>query len=84
MQTQQTPDQMPPRKGRGKLIRRFLKGSKALFLLCMLCSAVSALAGMIVPQIVRVTVDNIIGGGSTEALSPFVRGLLDAFGGPAA
>lgn len=36
---------------------RFRKGCKTFFLLCMLCAAVSALADMVAPQIVRVTVD---------------------------
>jgi len=69
------------RPGRGKLILRFLKGSKGFFLLCMICAALSALADMITPQIIRVTVDNILGSQSAESLSPAVRGMLDAFGG---
>ena len=69
------------RPGRGKLILRFLKGSKGFFLLCMICAALSALADMITPQIIRVTVDNILGSQSAESLSPAVRDMLDAFGG---
>ena len=42
--------QQPKRRpGRKQLIMRFLKGSKALFVLCMLCAAVSALADMLTP-----------------------------------
>ena len=84
MENIQTQDHIEPRKGRGKLIMRFLKGSKAFFLLCMICAALSALADMITPQIIRVTVDNIVGGASTDTLSPAVRSLLDSFGGPEA
>ena len=82
MENIQTQDHIQPRKGRGKLILRFLKGSKAFFILCMICAALSALADMITPQIIRVTVDNILGSAPTNTLSPPVRGMLDAFGGP--
>ena len=81
METVKTPEQQP-RPGRGKLILQFLKGSKAFFIICMFCSALSGLAETVTPQIVRVTVDNIIGSASTEMLNPVIRSLLDAFGGP--
>jgi ATP-binding cassette subfamily B protein len=66
---------------RGKLVLRFLKGSKAFFVICMVCAALSSLADMITPQIIRVTVDNVLGGQSPENLSPLVQGLLRAAGG---
>ena len=81
METNTTPE-LQARPGRGKLILRFLKGSKAFFLVCMLCAALSALADMVTPQIIRVTVDNILGSAPTDTLSPAVQGLLNAFGGP--
>ena len=84
MENIQARDHIEPRKGRGKLILRFLKGSKGFFIICMFCSALSGLAETVTPQIVRVTVDNVIGGAPTESLSPWVRGLLDRFGGAAA
>ena len=77
----QTQYHIQPRKGRGKLIWRFLKGSKALFILSMICSAVASLGEMIVPQIIRVTVDNVIGGEPTDSLARPVQSLLDRFGG---
>ncbi len=80
METKTNPEQQP-RPGRGKLILQFLKGSKAFFFICMVCAAVSALADMVTPQIIRVTVDNILGSAPVEDLSPTVRSLLDAFGG---
>ncbi len=83
METNKTPEQQP-RPGRGKLILQFLKGSKGFFLLCMVCAAVSALADMVTPQIIRVTVDNILGSAPAENLSPAVQRLLAAFGGPEA
>ena len=69
------------RPGRGKLLLQFLKGSKALFVACMLCAALAALADMVTPQIIRVTVDNIVGQAPADSLSPAVRNLLDVFGG---
>ena len=68
---------------RGGLIWSFLKGSRAFFLLCMLSAALSAMADMITPQMVRVAVDQVIGGAGTESLSPQVRELISAFGGTA-
>ena len=70
-----------PRPNRAKLIWQFLKGSRAFFVLCMVCAAVSALADMVTPQIIRVAVDNVLGGQSMENLSPLVRSIVNAFGG---
>ena len=83
MEKQMAQDQVQPRKGRGRLIWRFLKGSKALFVLCMCCAAVSALSEMIIPQIIRITIDNVIGGVPADTLAKPVRDLLAAFGGTA-
>jgi len=69
------------RSARAGLIWRFLKGSKFFFLICMVCAALSTLADMVTPQIIRVTVDHILGGSPAETLSPAVRGLIDSFGG---
>ena len=84
MEKIQTQDHIQPRKGRGKLIWRFLKGSKGFFILSMICSAVASLGEMIVPQIIRVTVDNVIGGEPTDNLARPVQGLLESLGGTAA
>ena len=84
MENIQTQDHIQPRKGRGRLILQFLKGSKAFFILCMICAALSALADMITPQIIRVTVDNVIGSAPADTLNPTVRCLLERFGGPEA
>ena len=81
MKKKTTPDQTQPRKGRGKLIWQFLKGSKALFILCMCCAALSALAEMVIPQIIRVTVDNVVGGAPVKDLARPVQPLLSAAGG---
>ena len=81
METNQTAQQPKRRPGRKQLIMRFLKGSKALFILCMLCAAVSALADMITPQIIRVTVDQIILGEPADSLNPMILRMLESFGG---
>ena len=63
-----------------KLLLSFLKGSKRIFALSMLMAAVSALADMLSPQIVRLAVDNVISrnSGSSEPilikLSSFLGG----------
>ncbi|MDO5436397.1 MAG: ABC transporter ATP-binding protein [Clostridia bacterium] len=77
----QTEEKKEKRPGRAKLIWSFLKGSKFMFLLCMICAAVSALADMVNPQIIRVAVDNVLGGEPTDSLSAFVRNIIDLFGG---
>ena len=63
-----------------RLLWRFLKGSRALFLLSMLCAALSALADMLSPQIVRVTVDHVLGG-KTGSLNPIITTLVEKLGG---
>ena len=68
---------------RGRLLADFLKGSRLFFLACMLCAALAALADMVMPQIIRVAVDQVLGGAPMEALSPTVRSLVSAAGGPA-
>ena len=55
------------KQGKAALIWRFLKGSKTMFVLSMLMASLNALADMLNPQIIRVTVDNVIGGKALEA-----------------
>ena len=69
------------RTGRLRLIWFFLKGSVFFFVCCMISAAVSALMDMITPQIIRVTVDNVVGGESTESLSSLARVLVEKAGG---
>ncbi len=69
------------RPGRAKLVCGFLKGSWLMFALCTFCAAVSALADMVTPQIIRVAVDNVLGGQSTEGLSSLVQKIISLFGG---
>ena len=80
MEQQQTSEKLS-RSERSGLIRRFLQGSMGWFLLCMVCAALSALADMVTPQIIRVAVDQVLGGASAETLSPFVRSIVDSAGG---
>lgn len=62
------------------MIWRFLKGSRALFLLSMIAATVSSLADMISPQIVRAALDNAIGGEPAELPGP-VMALVEELGG---
>jgi len=70
-----------PRQSNIRLVWRFLRGSKALYMLTMLASVVSALCDMISPQIVRAAVDNALGGAAPDALPAWAVSLADRFGG---
>ncbi|MBR1457507.1 MAG: ABC transporter ATP-binding protein [Oscillospiraceae bacterium] len=63
-----------------RMLSGFLRGSRGLFLLSMLTSALSALADMLAPQIVRVAVDNVIGG-QPAGLPAFALRLTERLGG---
>lgn len=62
------------------MIWRFLRGSRALFLISMIAAAVSALADMVSPQIVRAAVDNAIGGQPAQLPQPVME-LVEGLGG---
>lgn len=68
------------KKYKRELIWRFLRGSRALFLISMLAAAVSALADMLSPQIIRAAVDNAVGGAEPEYPQAVMR-LVERFGG---
>ena len=62
------------------MVWRFLRGSKRLFCLSILSAAVSALADMIDPQIIRMAVDNAIGGMEANYSAPVMK-IVNSFGG---
>ena len=63
-----------------KLLSRFLKGSRLLFAAAVVSAVVSALADMVGPQIIRMAIDNVLGG--AEPTQPqFVLDLVERFGG---
>lgn len=55
-----------------QMLWRFLRGSVWLFGVTILCAGLMALADMITPQIIRMAVDNVIGG------NPLTEGTLTA------
>ena len=65
---------------RARLIWYFLKGSKHLFIGSILASAVSSLADMLDPQIVRAAIDNALGGLPSD-FPDWVNRLVDSLGG---
>ena len=67
-------------KGNLALIWRFLKGSRLMFLISILCAVGTALSDMINPQIIRITIDNILGGKEPD-LPDAVLSLIDRLGG---
>ena len=62
-----------------RLIWSFLKGSKALFAVCIISAALMALADMVIPQIIRAAIDNAIGGAPEDYPATVMR--LVAWGG---
>ncbi len=62
------------------MLGRFLKGSRLLFAAAILSAVVSALADMINPQIIRMTIDNVLGG-AEPALPQFILDLVEKAGG---
>ena len=67
-------------KRNAALVWRFLRGSKALYMLSILSAAVTALADMIEPQIFRMAVDNALGGKEAFYAAP-VMVIVNRFGG---
>ena len=63
-----------------RLLWRFLDRSRGLFVLSMVTAALSALADMLSPQIIRLAVDNVIGG-KEAALNPLMTALVERLGG---
>ena len=67
-------------KEKAALLWRFLKGSKRFFLATILSAAVTTLADMLQPQIIRAAVDCAIGGKEGD-FPPFVMELVERVGG---
>ena len=62
------------------LLFRFLEGSKTLFILSILCSALMTFIDMLNPQIIRGTIDNAIGGKASQ-FPEGVNSLVESLGG---
>ncbi len=67
-------------KSNMRLLLRFLRGSKLLFILSIVCSALTTLVDMINPQIIRGTIDNAIGG-KPSGFPAWVNSIVDSMGG---
>ena len=68
------------RGGKARLVWFFLKGTKRLFLMGILMAALTALANMLTPQIIRATIDNAIGGAEAD-FAPWIMALVERLGG---
>ena len=62
------------------LLLEFLRGSKALFIMSIICSAVTTLVDMMNPQIIRGTIDNAVGG-KESGFPDWVNSIVDDLGG---
>ena len=69
------------KKNGGKLIWKFLKGSKLACIIGMTSTLVLTFTGMITPQIIRITLDNVLLGAPVDDVSPFYQNVLAALGG---
>ena len=63
-----------------KLVLMFLEGSKFMFALGIVFAALSALADMLTPQIIRITLDNVIAG-KPGNYPDFVMRIINSVGG---
>ena len=61
-------------------ILRFLNGSKRFFILALFCSILNTVFSSITPQIIKITVDSIIGGRAFQLPAQLTQ-LLDRYGG---
>lgn len=71
---------MKRNNSRLRLVSSFLDGSKRWFLAAILSTIGLALTNMLTPQIVRVTVDSVLGSEPFD-LPPFLVGLINRLGG---
>ncbi|MBP3759808.1 MAG: ABC transporter ATP-binding protein [Firmicutes bacterium] len=68
------------KRSQTKLLLQFLEGSKLLFVLSILSSALMTLVDMLNPQIIRGTIDNAIGGKESQ-FPEWVNSLVESLGG---
>ena len=62
------------------LLWQFLDGSKALYMVSILSAGITALADMAEPQVIRMAVDNALGGKEASYIKP-VMAVVNALGG---
>ena len=68
------------KRSQTKLLLQFLEGSKLLFVLSILSSALMTLVDMLNPQIIRGTIDNAIGGKESQ-FPEWVNSIVEDLGG---
>ena len=68
------------KRKKAALLLRFLHGSKKFFLLSILAAMITALADMLIPQIIRAAVDCAIGGSEGD-FPGFVMDMVNGIGG---
>ncbi|MBP5750181.1 MAG: ATP-binding cassette domain-containing protein, partial [Firmicutes bacterium] len=68
------------KKNNTGLLLRFLKGSKLLFVLSIVCSALVTFVDMVNPQIIRAAIDNALGGQPSQ-FPAWVNRLVEQAGG---
>jgi len=65
-----------------ELVWHFLRGSKAYFIIAIVCISLMNLLALIVPRVISYTVDTLITGKESN-LPAFIVGAIESIGGPA-
>jgi len=65
-----------------ELVWHFLRGSKAYFIIAIVCISLMNLLALIVPRVISYTVDTLITGKESD-LPAFIVGAIESIGGPA-
>ena len=65
-----------------ELVWHFLRGSKAYFIIAVVCISLMNLLALIVPRVISYTVDTLITGKESD-LPAFIVGAIESIGGPA-
>ncbi len=66
--------------GKFRMMTDFTKGSRAMFAFCVAATALSALADMLTPQIIRTSIDYVIPN-TEKGATGLSKWMIDAFGG---
>ena len=65
-----------------ELVWHFLRGSKAYFIIAIVCISLMNLLALIVPRVISYTVDTLITGKESN-LPAFITNAIESIGGPA-
>ena len=73
-------NETPARSSAWAVLRRLLRGSRRYFILCILAGTLLSVCELAIPQVIRVTVDSLIGSAPVD-LPDWGLALIRAMGG---